>query len=564
MNKTLSIALAGYSFVIEEHAYIKLSDYLSALRNSMEKEEVEEVMNDIEIRIVEIFRETLGKREVVSTADVEKVIDQLGSPETIGEQEEMYYSESTSKGKSSENYSGYKRQLFRDPEKAKIAGVCAGLAHYMGMDVSIMRAIWLFFAVMGIFTVYISTSFVVLIYIILWIVLPEAKTASDFLKMYGKPLNFDNIKEESTKIFQFVNDSSRKAGDFYNQNKSTINTIATSMLKVLSYLIGFVFAAISVTCIVGVVVGFSVIFSLNTAPIEDFEFYFGSDTNLYLIGSIIVLSALIPAIMFGYVASKLFAPHIQYKNIGGVILVLFLSLCAISVFTGFSIYKTTQGFSFSGDKIETEEVMINTPSDTLYIEEKKVEIPQNFKGYNGGRIFSDKKMIYDSDRPYVSISRKEDVAQPYLIIKKKAYGYNQPIKISVPIEILGNRISLPNYLKYSYEDRFRRYSVRYELVVPKSMTILPPSNTKNIIIDKDFDDYFNNTEGNIENNSEYKEVSSFNINGTKVEYNSDRPNEIRINHKAQSIEQAEKILDSLNIDIDDIISRKADENKRNE
>ena len=48
MNKTLSIALAGYSFVIEEHAYIKLSDYLSALRNSMEKEEVEEVMNDIE------------------------------------------------------------------------------------------------------------------------------------------------------------------------------------------------------------------------------------------------------------------------------------------------------------------------------------------------------------------------------------------------------------------------------------------------------------------------------------------------------------------------------------
>ena len=85
MNKTLSIALAGYSFVIEEHAYIKLSDYLSALRNSMEKEEVEEVMNDIEIRIVEIFRETLGKREVVSTADVEKVIDQLGSPETIGE-----------------------------------------------------------------------------------------------------------------------------------------------------------------------------------------------------------------------------------------------------------------------------------------------------------------------------------------------------------------------------------------------------------------------------------------------------------------------------------------------
>src|SRR5690606_27331131 len=49
MNKTLSIGLAGFSFIIEEHAYIKLSDYLAALRNSLDAAEADEVMHDIEI-----------------------------------------------------------------------------------------------------------------------------------------------------------------------------------------------------------------------------------------------------------------------------------------------------------------------------------------------------------------------------------------------------------------------------------------------------------------------------------------------------------------------------------
>ena len=100
MNKTLSIGLAGFSFIIEEHAYIKLSDYLSALRSSLDAAEAEEVMHDIEIRMVEIFKDTLDKREVINNDDVEKVIAQLGTPEAIEEQEEAYYSETNTKKKS--------------------------------------------------------------------------------------------------------------------------------------------------------------------------------------------------------------------------------------------------------------------------------------------------------------------------------------------------------------------------------------------------------------------------------------------------------------------------------
>lgn len=116
MNKTLSIGLAGFSFMIEEHAYIKLSDYLKALRNSLDAEEADEIMYDIEIRIVEIFKESLGRREVVNDADVEKVIAQIGRPEQIEEQEEGYHNtQKTTQQRTKVS----ERQLFRDPERKK-------------------------------------------------------------------------------------------------------------------------------------------------------------------------------------------------------------------------------------------------------------------------------------------------------------------------------------------------------------------------------------------------------------------------------------------------------------
>ena len=173
MNKTISISLAGFSFIIEEQAYEKLNAYLQALRNSLEKDEADEVMYDIEIRIAEIFRENLDKREVVNSDDVEKVIAQIGTPEAIEGQSEENAGQETSQEKT-------KKELFRDMKRGKIAGVCAGLAQYFGMDISLMRIIWILVFIF-------SVGFVsVVAYVILWVVVPEAETASDFLKMQGR------------------------------------------------------------------------------------------------------------------------------------------------------------------------------------------------------------------------------------------------------------------------------------------------------------------------------------------------------------------------------------------
>ena len=469
MNKTLSIGLAGFSFTIEEHAYIKLSDYLAALRNSLEANEAEEVMHDIEIRMVEIFKDSLGKREVINDDDVEKVIAQIGKPEVIEEQEEAYFSEKTSTKKNQRTSGGFQsqKQLFRDPEKQKIAGVCAGLAHYVGMDVAAMRAIWV-----GLFLIMMplpgSPMLIVFLYLILWLVMPKAETAADFLKMKGKPINFDNIKEESNKIVQFANESTQRFGEIYNENKPYINKAGNGFWNVIRYILGALFGAIGLVLLFSSFAVFGVAGTSNINFFDNLGFYL-QDSNLgFLAIAVSFLTIFIPALVFCYIAMKLFSPKTKLNNTGYVFGGLVLLWMGLIAATGFTAIKFKS--MYSGNNDETENVAINTTSDSILVDVKKVAIPQNFKAY-WDDVYSDKKTIFKQDYPSVDVKRM-DVKVPYLEIKKSADGYNLPLKMQIPVEIIDNKIMLPNYFTYPYDYRFRDYRVDYELVVPKNMKVI--------------------------------------------------------------------------------------------
>ncbi|MFC2450288.1 MAG: PspC domain-containing protein [Flavobacteriaceae bacterium] len=452
MNKTISISLAGFSFIIEEQAYEKLNKYLQALRNSLEKDEADEVMYDIEIRIAEIFRENLDKREVVNSDDVEKVIAQLGTPEAIEGQNEENTGQETSQEKT-------RKELFRDMKRGKIAGVCAGLAQYFGMDISLMRIIWI---LVFIFTV----GFVsVVAYVILWIVLPEAETASDFLKMQGKPINFDSLKEAGQRV-----------SSFYNENKSEIAKTGAGIWKVIRIILGGIMALITINVLVSLVSFILVFFGAwdfqlfgKYQDLEEFNFFFSTDENTrYAFMAIVIIGILIPAIVFMALSIKLFSPKTKIRYAGFLVGTLFALLMIFGVYFGLSVQK--KQLIYSGNNIQEERVSINTQSNVLTLDLKRVEIPQNFRAY-GDDIFSDKKKIYKEDEPDVYITRRNDVKQPYIMIRKKADGYNIPIGLSVPVEVSGNAVLLPNYISYSYDQRFRDYDVDYELVIPETMEI---------------------------------------------------------------------------------------------
>lgn len=545
MNKTLSIGLAGFSFTIEEHAYIKLSDYLAALRNSLDANEADEVMHDIEIRMVEIFKDTLGKREVINDADVEKVISQIGKPEQIEEQEEAYFSEKNARKESKSAGNSRQKQLFRDPEKQKIAGVCAGLAHYVGMDISAMRAIWLGIAILGVFTAAISTSLIILIYVILWIVLPKAETATDFLKMKGKPMNFDNLKNESNKLVQFANESTQRVGEIYNENKPYINNAGSGLWNVIRYVLGSIFAFMAVGCIIGAFFIFGLFGGgAEFPPMREFNFLFEDDGMSNVLYGMMIIGILIPALLFSLLSIKLISPKTQLRNVGYVVGALFLILLAFGTYFGINMAK--KDMIYKGHKEDTENVAINTTSDSLYVDVKQVVIPQNFIGYDDD-IYSDKKEVYEEDYPYVNVTRKADVKTPYLIIKKEGEGYNVPIQLNVPVEIENNKILLPNFVKYPYAHRFRDYNVNYELVVPMSTKVFKLKEN-GVNLDGDIDGDGNDDEN--DDNGVVIEKDKIKINGSTIQYNSNDADSVIINGKKMPKVEADKVIDSMKVDFD--------------
>lgn len=520
MNKTLSIGLAGFSFTIEEHAYIKLSDYLSALRSSLDATEADEVMHDIEIRIVEILREQMAKREVVNDEDVEKVIAQIGKPEVIEEQEQAYFSEKTEKPRA---FSGQK-QLFRDPEGKILGGVSGGLGHYFGIDKVWVRLIFIILIF--------AKGFGLLLYPILWLVIPVANSASDFLKMKGKPANFDNLKNESNKIVQFANESTQRVGQLYQENKHYVADAGNGFATFLRVVFGGIFALLAFSFIIGTFALFGLFGNPSFPGTSMFNFLFdegGMNTVLIVIS---ILTILIPAIIFTLISIKLFSPKTKLRNIGYVIGVLTLLWIGLVTFFGVNFAKNKM--IYQGHKEETEEIAINTTSDSIILDQKQVVIPANFTAYNDD-IFSDKKTVYDEDYPDVEIIRKDDVKTPYLIIKKSADGYNKPLNMIAPVEVQGNKIFLPNYISYPYAQRFRDYKVEYELVVPTKMVVLDPKDKVNTYGDNEKDD---DDDDNISDIGKGK----IDINGTTIEYNSNDNDSVIINGKKYPKATADSII----------------------
>jgi phage shock protein PspC (stress-responsive transcriptional regulator) len=189
MKITVSINLGGYSFNIDEDAYAELKRYLKNLELHFAGEESSsEILSDIETRMAELFRTKLTNyKQVINIQDVQQIVSVLGTPEDISENDRP-----TSRDKFSSP--GYHR-MYRDTDHRVIGGVCAGMAAYWDIELWVVRLIFFALAMMGVG---------ILIYLILYIVLPEAKTTAEKIEMKGNPVNIHNIKDSVKKEFDTV------------------------------------------------------------------------------------------------------------------------------------------------------------------------------------------------------------------------------------------------------------------------------------------------------------------------------------------------------------------------
>ncbi|MEP7319151.1 MAG: PspC domain-containing protein, partial [Panacibacter sp.] len=187
MKKVININFQGRVVPIEETAYDILKQYVESLSRFFDKEEgKDEIINDIEGRIAELFVETLKKGSTcITDDDVNAIINSMGRPEDFEAEESNVQAQlGERKQQSSNTSSGYSQaqeepntgsrvrpdRFYRDENNKLLGGVCAGLANYFNLDKLVIRILFIVFTF--------GFGFGFIAYLILWVAIPSSASAT--------------------------------------------------------------------------------------------------------------------------------------------------------------------------------------------------------------------------------------------------------------------------------------------------------------------------------------------------------------------------------------------------
>ena len=288
MKKTISVNLKGTNFIIEEDAYNRLETYLTKLASKLGSDPGKnDIIEDIELRIAELFNGLLNdKKTVIEDDDVAQILVNLGDPSLYVSDE---FEDNTTTQNEQKESETYKRRLFRDMQTGSIGGVCAGLANYFAVDIVLVRIIFAVFFFVG--------GFAIPLYILLWVILPEAKTSIDRLQMHGKAVTIDSVKEEIENAAESIKTKSNRFASNITQNKERSAHIG----KIIRIIFGsiLIFKAIGITILLFTL--FFVGISFSPSGLITFQemgdYYLTSEVD-FTIAIITVLVATVSLILF--------------------------------------------------------------------------------------------------------------------------------------------------------------------------------------------------------------------------------------------------------------------------
>ena len=432
MDATLNINLDGRVFRIAEDAYTKLKGYLDTIKRRLgANEEAGEILEDIEARIAELF---LFKQSdgIVNLAMVEAIIETIGEPADIVDDEEAEEPQKESQKTYSAPPPYYGRKgLYRDRDDRVFAGVCGGLGAYFDVDPLVFRII-------AVVTTLLSVGFVPLIYIVLWIAMPEARTLEQRLRMRGG-ITFkdvgDNIKEEyqavSNKFKSYAH--SKNYRDMQQRVNKTGDVMANGLhaaLRVFATILGIgivLWSVVVIMVLTGVIVlkdampGLAL--SEGNIYITSFPNLFLSQIDQTLITIAAALLVIIPLLVILYLGLKLiFRFKSNGKAIGMTALGLWLAGLILLFFTALRVAKS---FEDVGTVSETHQLE-DTASGTVYL-----------KVGNDGKDYVDKEYLVDINNMELSLADYQLVAEGdpginirrgdtfSITITKKARGMNE-------------------------------------------------------------------------------------------------------------------------------------------
>jgi phage shock protein PspC (stress-responsive transcriptional regulator)/GNAT superfamily N-acetyltransferase len=188
------------------------------------------------------FYEHMG----ITVENVEAVIERMGKPEQLDE--ETPESESSAGTRREER----PRRLFRDPDDRVLGGVASGLAAYFNWDPMWVRIALILLAI--------PVHGLILVYLIAWIVIPVAHTATEKLQMHGRTISMENIGRTVTDSFERVNDYVRS-----DKPRSILHRIGSGIVQMVGLLMRLVLILIAICLAPVLFAGIVTVFALIMA-----------------------------------------------------------------------------------------------------------------------------------------------------------------------------------------------------------------------------------------------------------------------------------------------------------
>lgn len=500
MNKTININLGGYFFHIDENAYQKLRRYLDAIAKSLsdDPQGKNEIIADIEMRISELLSEKItDARQVVNEQDISDIIKIMGEPEDYAETEEGY----TEAGSSYQRKQYSSKKLYRDGDDKFVGGVAAGIAHYFDVDVIWIRLAFILFFIGG--------GFSLLLYIILWILLPEAKTTAEKLQMEGEPVNIDNIekkirkeisamtesiKDGASEVTQKVNEgfkkNSKKAKSGFQEFLDTLGNIIVTFFKIIGKFIGVILIIVSASVLISFILG---IFSIGSFEILGFEdeylqmpnFLQDSTLPNWLLALCIFVLAGFPFLILFVLGLRILSSNVRQfsKTTSLTLFGIWLVALLMIIFTGIE-----HGTSYAVDGNKVDKKVLNvTPKDTLNL----MLVNDDDLHYQSRlRRSSDTEEVFHNGATkaysnYIKVDIEKSKTEEYTMrVRKTSRGRNRKHanKSASDIEynyvLNGNTLTLDAFFLSNIKNMYKDEAIYITIYVPENSTVYFDESTK--------------------------------------------------------------------------------------
>ncbi|WP_423147519.1 PspC domain-containing protein [Rubrolithibacter danxiaensis] len=476
MNKTIIININGIVFHIEEDAYEVLKNYMTEVkRHFAYTADSEEIVTDIENRIAEMFTERLEqeKKQVILLEDVQDVTSRMGRVSDFETDEE-------------ESAPRAERKLYRDTEDRIIGGVCSGLGHYFNIEARWVRVIAFLTMFLG------GTG--LMIYIILWIVMPRANTRAERMAMKGEEINLQNFKrnfEEEidalrhniSKAHQEARPAIDRAGSFFSEFFSNLGNAIGKLLKVLVKIAGVFIIVTGGIILFGLIIGLiSLLGFINDYEYTIFPLNAVNPDYIAPLSISVFIVVFIPVIALILFALRIFSNRrIVSRTTAFGLLIIWISGLFMGIYYGASIgsqFKEDASFSRVNEIKPSPKYYLQLNDVKLLTGADSVRYKINGGFFNSKITINDDQSELQGPHLIALYIEKTDTDKPSLTQTYKSRGpsfetaLRSAQQINYQVDIKDSLISFASDINLQKNELWREQEVSLVLKVPKNTTVI--------------------------------------------------------------------------------------------